>query len=88
MQSIATIEQQMIRVEDERRRAALNDAAKRLMQRLVGGCWQHELSRPFTNKGRTYRVCLKCGLARDFNLSTWKTYGASYSVPVNSVRQN
>jgi hypothetical protein len=71
MQSVGTINQQLIKDRAERSRA-LNDAAKRLLQRVLG-CWQHDLSRPFTNNGKTYRVCVKCGISRDFNLATWKT---------------
>jgi hypothetical protein len=77
MQSVAVINQQMMRDQAERSRA-LNDAANRLVQRLLG-CWQHDLSRPFTREGKTYRVCTKCGLSRDFNLNTFKTHGVSYA---------
>jgi len=59
------------------RAEALNTAAQRLLQRLFG-CWHHDLGRPFTVNGKSYRVCVKCGMARDFNLVTWKTYGAAY----------
>ena len=79
MQSVATINQQMFS-ENEVRTHALDGAAKRLVQRLLG-CWQHDLSRPFTDRGRTYRVCVKCGLSRDFNLATWKTQGVTYASP-------
>jgi hypothetical protein len=77
MQSIATLNEQVIAAEKERSRV-LNDAAKRLVQRLLG-CWQHDLSRPFTRQGKTYRVCLKCGMSRDFNLTTWETHGQYYA---------
>jgi len=86
MQSVAVLNQQMMKEQAERSRA-LSDAAKRLAQRLLG-CWQHDLSRPFTCKGRTYRVCLKCGMSRDFNLHTWKSQGAFYRLPPNTVSQN
>ena len=81
MQSIAILNQQMTN-DLAVRQQALNNATTRLVQRLFG-CWQHDLSRPFTNRGRTYRVCLKCGLSRDFNLASWKTQGASYVLPPN-----
>lgn len=84
MQSIAALNQQMTKDYEERTRA-LNNAAQRLVARLVGGCWQHDLSRPFTRNGKTYRVCMKCGLSRDFNLSTWETHGASYAPPPASL---
>jgi hypothetical protein len=70
MQSIATMNLQRIESHTARTRA-LNDAAKRLVQRVLG--WQHDLSRPFSHRGRTYRVCVKCGMARDFNPENWKT---------------
>jgi len=84
MQNIAALNQQMTKDYAERSRA-LNNAAQRLVARLVGGCWQHDLSRPFTRNGKTYRVCMKCGLSRDFNLSTWETHGASYAAPAASI---
>ncbi len=83
MQSVATLNQKMI---NERSRA-LNNAAQRLVVRLFG-CWQHELTRPFTRSGQTYRVCVKCGLSRDFNLSTWETHGASYTQRPSSLLEN
>ncbi len=86
MQSVAVLNQQMINEQAERSRA-LSDAAKRLAQRLLG-CWQHDLSRPFTCKGRTYRVCVKCGMSRDFNLKTWKSQGTFYAVPPSAVARN
>jgi hypothetical protein len=86
MQSIAVLDQQIIKSHAERSRV-LNNAAGRLVQRLLG-CWQHDLSRPFTRGGKTYRVCMKCGLSRDFNLVAWKTQGASYSLPPRPLSQN
>ena len=86
MQSVAVINQQMIRDQEQRSRA-LNDAANRLVQRLLG-CWQHDLSRPFTREGKTYRVCTKCGLSRDFNLKTFKTHGVSYALPPKPLAHN
>jgi hypothetical protein len=84
MQNTITINQQMFRRQQAERTRILNNAAQRLMQRLLG-CWQHDLSRPFTHQGRTYRVCVNCGLSRDFNVQTWETQGASYtSAPVQT----
>jgi hypothetical protein len=82
MQSVATLNQQILNDHAERQRA-LNSAARQLVLRLFG-CWQHELTRPFTRNGKTYRVCVKCGLSRDFNLNTWETHGASYTQPVSN----
>ena len=86
MQSIAVLNQQRIKEHAERTHA-LNDAAQRVLQRLFG-CWQHDLSRPFSYGGRTYRVCMKCGLSRNFDPATWKTYGASYVLQPKSVSAN
>lgn len=86
MQSVATMNLQ--RIEDHAQRTrALNHAAKRLVQRVLG-CWQHDLSRPFSHRGRTYRVCVKCGMARDFNPVDWKTHGPSYRLPLNQSNDN
>ena len=41
-------------------------------------CRHKGMSRPFTHEGRTYRVCLKCGMRRDFDLRSWKMYGPFY----------
>jgi hypothetical protein len=86
MQSIATINQQQIAAHAARGHA-LNDAAKRLMQRVLG-CWQHDLSRPLSHRGKTYRVCVKCGMARDFNPEAWETRGSSYRLPANMSYYN
>ena len=85
MQSVHTLEMQ-IQSERPGPTYSLNDAARRVVQRLFG-CWQHDLGRPFTRQGRTYRVCTKCGLSRDFNLTTWKTYGASYQSAPSTLSQ-
>jgi len=46
----------------------------------IWSCWHRKMSRPFTHDGETYRVCLKCGMRREFDLKTWKT-GHSYYFP-------
>ena len=43
--------------------------------RRVFGCWHLELGRPFTDQGKTYRVCLKCSAHLRFNPDSWKTVG-------------
>ena len=50
---------------------------KYLVARLTG-CWHRKLSRPFTRGKQTYRVCLRCGMQRDFDLRTWKSTGRYY----------
>jgi len=86
MQSYAILNQQRMK-DDAARTRALNEAAQRVLQRLFG-CWQHSLSRPFSRSGKTYRVCVKCGLSRDFNPTTWKTYGGSYMLRPESISPN
>jgi hypothetical protein len=44
----------------------------------VFGCHHSSMSRPFTCDGRTYRVCLRCGKHRDFDLETWTMSGPFY----------
>ena len=41
-------------------------------------CWHRRMSRPFTRDGVTYRVCLRCGVHRRFDLDAWKTKGSYY----------
>lgn len=42
-------------------------------------CWHRKMSRPFTRDGETYRVCLRCGAHRQFDLKEWKTKGDYYN---------
>lgn len=42
------------------------------------GCWHSEMSRPFSNEGQSYRVCLSCGARRQFNIRSWETQGDFY----------
>ena len=41
-------------------------------------CWHRRMSRPFTRDGETYRVCLRCGIHRNFDLDAWKSRGSYY----------
>jgi hypothetical protein len=41
-------------------------------------CWHRRMSRPFTRDGETYRVCLRCGVHRRFDLAQWKMKGSYY----------
>lgn len=80
MQRAALFEQQRmgrqhVRNYEERRRA-LGEAVERVLDRILG-CWQHDLSRPFSHHGMGYRVCLKCGMSRKFDLVSWQTAGAT-----------
>ena len=65
------------------------DGQKRRTLRLMGKlrylflpllvCWHRKMSRPFTRDGETYRVCLRCGVHRQFDLKEWKTKGDFYN---------
>ena len=73
MQNAATLNLQRTGDHAERRRA-LSGAVVQLLNNVLG-CWRHQMSRPFTREGRTYRICLSCGMSRDFDTATWKTFG-------------
>jgi hypothetical protein len=73
MQSVVSINPQ-VSMNQQERRGALNETVGRVLNRLFG-CWQHNLSRPFSNNGRTYRICVNCGMSRDFDTTSWKTHG-------------
>lgn len=45
------------------------------------GCRHRSLSRPFTEDGKTYLVCLTCGMRQTFDLRTWQPQGAFYAEP-------
>jgi hypothetical protein len=50
-------------------------------ERLVGtlfGCWHRRMSWPITRDGQTYRACVKCGVRRNFDPKTWKSFGSFY----------
>jgi len=74
MQSVLSINPQVTMDHQEQPGALNNNMGQRVMNRLFG-CWIHELGRPFSNNGRTYRVCIKCGMSRDFDPASWKTHG-------------
>lgn len=48
----------------------------------IFGCGHQDLSRPFSNGKLGYRVCLKCGARKQFNVETLETYGSFYFAPV------
>lgn len=49
-----------------------------LCNRIVG-CWHRRMSFPFSRGGETYRVCLRCGMRRQFDLAKWKMKGRYYN---------
>ena len=44
----------------------------------IFGCWHRDLSRPFTEKTTSYRVCLECGARKLFDTESFKTFGKFY----------
>jgi hypothetical protein len=61
-------------------------AVRSLLQmfEFVFGCHHRKLSRIFTIRKRTYRVCLECG--REFKYS-WKTMPSMQSSVVDPARE-
>lgn len=57
------------------------EGVKYALTRVVS-CWHIKLSRPFTHGKESYRVCLRCGMRREFDLQTWKSVGRFYSSPI------
>lgn len=53
--------------------------------RRLFGCHHHDLSRPFTHDGESYKSCLTCGARKRFNPETYKMEGRFYYA---SPRQN
>jgi hypothetical protein len=49
-------------------------------------CRHRRMSRPFTNDGETYCVCLRCGMQRAFDLDTWEMRGPYYNDSRRTVR--
>jgi hypothetical protein len=74
MQSVETLRQREAATNYAQRRAILNESLDRLLTQIFG-CSHRDLSRPFTRDGKTYRVCMSCGMGRSFDLKTWKTFG-------------
>ena len=65
---------------DKRKRRALRLLGKlRYLFLPLLFCWHRKMSRPFTRDGETYRVCLRCGVHRQFDLKEWKTKGDFYN---------
>ncbi|CAN5129730.1 hypothetical protein BH20ACI2_BH20ACI2_19040 [soil metagenome] len=71
-----------------------NRIAERVITRTIGtfgkkiglvgklfGCWHKLLSRPFTSKENSYRVCLDCGARAEFDTQNFKTKGTFYYPP-------
>lgn len=54
----------------------------------VFGCWHKRLSRPFTSREESYRVCLECGARKRFDTQTLKTFGSFHYPPAISLAIN
>lgn len=54
----------------------------------IFGCWHRHLSRPFTDKNKSYRACLHCGARKSFDAETLKTSGPFYYPPAISPVNN
>jgi hypothetical protein len=55
----------------------------------IFGCWHKQLSRPFTDKNKSYRACLDCGARKRFDAETLKTFGPFYYPPaISPVNDN
>ena len=54
------------------------------VQRLIG-CHHRQMSLPFTRDGRTYRSCARCGMRREFDLTTWRSKGRYYEAEVSKA---
>jgi hypothetical protein len=48
----------------------------------IFGCGHQDLSRPFSHGKFGYRVCLRCGARKQFNVETLETYGSFYFAPI------
>lgn len=74
--------------------AVVNDRTNGSFGKKIGvfgklfGCWHKELSRPFTNKKRSYRTCLDCGARAEFDTNSFRTLGTFYYPPSVTFDRN
>ena len=74
-------------IDAERKRRALRLLGKlRYVFLPLLVCWHRKMSRPFTRDGETYRVCLRCGVRRQFDLKEWKSKGDYYHPGARQTR--
>lgn len=57
--------------------AGLSSAFERLLASLFG-CKHRRLGFPITHERGTYRVCVRCGMSRNFDPQTWQSFGPVY----------
>jgi hypothetical protein len=53
----------------------------------VFGCWHLKMSPPKTRDRESYRVCLRCGMHRAFDVERWKSTGRFYAPPVDRLAE-
>ena len=51
---------------------------------LFRGCWHNKMSWPVRMQGRSYQVCLGCGIKRLFDEKTFRAYGP-YSYDIHKL---
>jgi hypothetical protein len=73
MQNIISISQPQL-VPQQEVIAGLRPALEQLLGSLFG-CKHRRLSWPITHGRGTYRVCVRCGMSRNFDPHTWKSFG-------------
>ena len=66
------------RVIDKNVDSPKTDGIKIGLMGIIFGCWHKDLSRPFTNKKVSYRVCTECGARKKFDTKNFKTLGRFY----------
>ena len=68
---------------DRLRVSKIGTALGRLFSEIFG-CQHHDMSRPFSRHGETYRVCITCGARRAFDGETWNSSGRYYHKPART----
>lgn len=51
---------------------------------VLRGCWHRKMSWPVRAQGRSYQVCLSCGIKRLFDEEDFRAYGP-YSYDLNRL---
>lgn len=76
MQPVISISQPQI-LQHQEFVAGLSAAFERLLSRLFG-CKHRRLGFPITHERGTYRVCVRCGMSRNFDPQSWRSFGPFY----------
>ena len=67
---------------NENHREKIAGSLHYFLQRLIG-CHHRHLSLPITRDGCTYRSCARCGMRREFDLTTWRSKGRYYQAGIS-----